>query len=587
MQKGLVIRVAVSVVVLACFAYSLLDSLHPDGQLPFSMQPSGPTTLTIAPKEGADLPPGVQAGDTFDWSQNLATRMLAYSNVRAGESYSLQLERDGEMVTARVTLTEADGPAIGAAIGAAISAYSFWALTLILGLVTLWWGRSWAAWGFSLYGNLMVVQMTLSQPLPLVTAFVTSRVVDMVVSPLGFAGLYISAWALVGAGVPARVRRWHHGVFALVLVFYLALHSYSTGIVLANWPLPPSLLRSLTSIPLAIWILMPLEVLLLGYRRADAAQRSNLRWLIWSFLLLIGSAVAPRVFAALQVDMSAGLRSAVIGIGMALGTAGLLYGLLIRRVIPLSFFVHRGLVYGLTITMVVVVFAAMEALLQETTLGDNASLMVSVAVSLVLGLTLDQIHRRIGAAIERLLFRRKHAAVSSLREFARHSAFMEDRARLLDDAVALIATHMQIDAVAIYDRTPDGYQCIRQHGTDFPERTGVDDRAFVALRAGASRVSLDELESALGRDGRVFPMAVRGVLQGALVCGPRIERYTVDELNLLATVAHQVGVAYYALQSRDGDSLLKALASGKVEAHAARESARKVLNLSAHGNASV
>lgn len=108
----------------------------------------------------------------------------------------------------------------------------------------------------------------------------------------------------------------------------------------------------------------------------------------------------------------------------------------------------------------------------------------------------------------------------------------------------------------------------------YPERIDVDDRAFVAMRADREQIDLADVSSALGNEGYAFPMAVRGVLGGALVCGPRTEEYTGDERKLLAELAHQVGSALHALRARDHEALVRELASGALGFAAARDRAR-------------
>jgi GAF domain-containing protein len=74
-------------------------------------------------------------------------------------------------------------------------------------------------------------------------------------------------------------------------------------------------------------------------------------------------------------------------------------------------------------------------------------------------------------------------------------------------------------------------------------------------------------------------MAVRGALQGALVAAARPEHYTPDERELLAQVAHQVGVALHALRARDNETLIRAIASGVLEPALARERARQLCSM--------
>lgn len=129
--------------------------------------------------------------------------------------------------------------------------------------------------------------------------------------------------------------------------------------------------------------------------------------------------------------------------------------------------------------------------------------------------------------------------------------------------------------VAVYEDNDKGYARSRHKGKqEFREQVATDDLAFVRLRVGKREVDLHDLGSALGQEGYVFPMSVRGSVIGALVCGPRPgEAYTADERKLLAHVAHQVGTALHALrvqetmkQMESKAKLVDALASGALPA---------------------
>ena len=113
----------------------------------------------------------------------------------------------------------------------------------------------------------------------------------------------------------------------------------------------------------------------------------------------------------------------------------------------------------------------------------------------------------------------------------------------------------------MYERTPEAYVRIRQHGAPaLPEQVATDDLAFVKLRARNAELDLDDTRSQLGRDGYAFPLMLRGTLLGALVVGQRPgEHYAADERELLFHVAHEVGAALFALRAQESGT--RALAS--------------------------
>lgn len=124
--------------------------------------------------------------------------------------------------------------------------------------------------------------------------------------------------------------------------------------------------------------------------------------------------------------------------------------------------------------------------------------------------------------------------------------------------------HAGAPAVAIYEHAGGDYRRLRQAGIrDFPERLGVNDPACVRLRANLAETDLEDLQSALGRDGQAFPVALRGVLLGMLVCTPRPgELYTPKERGLLAHLAHEVGASLHAMYVTETRAFLQDVANG-------------------------
>ncbi|MGH8313013.1 MAG: hypothetical protein ACRER9_06980, partial [Gammaproteobacteria bacterium] len=177
------------------------------------------------------------------------------------------------------------------------------------------------------------------------------------------------------------------------------------------------------------------------------------------------------------------------------------------------------------------------------------------------------------------VFRRQYHAERALNDFARTCGFIEQPDHLLDLTVQQVFEHSHAESVALYERQVQGYARVRQRGTaEFPQQIGADDLAFVRLRAGDHEADLHEVASALGKDGYVFSMAVRGKLIGALVCGPRpAEQYTADERAPLFHVAQQAGAALHALRSREHEYFVDSVARGALDATSARERARQLV----------
>lgn len=569
MNSGLAIRSAVTVLAIGCAVYT--SFFVKPGDFPFSWRVVDAHTLAVETLPDTALPPDLRAGDRIDLrEQDLATRSALYTDSLPGETYALNVRRDGEPLTVSTTKILLDDTNLGALYIVVLL------LLLVLGLSTLWWGRDWSAWGLSLFAIGFIVNFFLFDlPLPPVAGFVVILLNQSLVSILSTVGIYVSALSLSGPGLTDRVRRLFHWTFGLVLLASAALVEMRTvGFVVRG---DATLERiGLPYLLFAVSIFLPVAVLITALPRVDTASRLRLRWVVWSLALFLGAIAWNNLSSFSDALTTRGtFRQAIWWSAVLCGMAGLVYSVLRKRVVALSFAVNRALVYGVIAAFVIGVFALLAVLVEKTAIGSDAGLALAVGVSVGVGLVLEALRDRINSVVERLFFRRMYEAEAALRRFAHQCAYIERPDRLLAEAEEEIHRHIQPHSSAFYEASESGYVRVRQRGQQaYPERIEIDDRAFVAMRADREQIDLGDVRSALGNEGYVFPMTVRGVLRGALVCGPRSEEYTRDERKLLAEVAHQVGIALHALRARDNEGLVREIASGALDPSAARERAR-------------
>lgn len=571
MNAGLAIRSVLTLLALVCTVY-IVFLLEP-GRFPFIWETVDAHTVVIEPRPEGVLAPGLEAGDRLDLrQQEMATRASLYANTRAGESHVLTVQRDGRTTSVPVTTIRDQHRGVNRLFGVTLS------MVLVLGLTTLWWGRDWAAWGLSLFAlSILANSFLFFVPLPPLVASITVLLNQSIVVSLMPLGLYVSALALSGPVFTGRLRTVFHALFASALLAnVLALCINAAGYIVFGHTLEA--LSGVAGLLFAVSLLTPVAMLLVALARADAARRLRLRWIILSLALFIGAIAWNNLARLSEIFSTRGIvRQAIWWSALLCGLAGLLYAVLRKRVVAMSFAINRALVYGLVAALIIGVFGTLTVILESTAIGDEAGLALTIGVSVAIGFVLEALRDRINLFVERLFFRQRYEAEAALRRFARECTYIENADRLLDEAQSEIMRHVRPDAFACYDAVDGGYVRVRHHGhTAYPERIDVDDRAFVSMRADRRPVDLREVTTALGSEGIVCPMTVRGVLEGALVCGPRTEAYTRDERRLLAEVAQQVGTALHALRARDNEALLRALASGEIDLATARRRVRAV-----------
>lgn len=520
-------------------------------------------TAVLNPIKGIPLPAGIRPGDQIDLTaQPLATRIVVCINILSsgltatlplGHTYDFVIMRDQTRVDVPVTvvrLRDASGTEAQTWI-----VLIFNVINVILALLIIWRGRNRVALGMAIWAIALVFGGNGLAPFDGVAglAFMLSQNLCFLLARIGF---FLMADAVARPILSPRVRRLYWTVFVLVLLAGAALFAIGGPLlyVFTGWA---GGLLSQSGLVWSASYLVPIVLLFSCYQRATQSQRLRLRWMLWSSMVFLAGIVASNTYI-INMQISTTMTNGC----QMLGIAGFLYAVLRHRVIDVSVFLDRTLVYGTITALVVGVLAAVNSLVQHAALGTDASLLLQVAVPLALGIVLMRVRAYLDRIVERVFFRRKYLADKALRRFAALCAQFESSAELLATAAAEIRRHLGASGVTFYERRPASYTRVHQEGeVRYPEQVKIDDTAFVAARANQNDIDLGELHSGLGSDGHVFPMSAHGEMQYVLVCANRPgEHYSSDERLLLAHVAHEMGMALYALRMQAHTKVVEALA---------------------------
>lgn len=519
-------------------------------------------TAVIKPIAGIPLPQGMQSGDRIKFAaQPLSTRIVIGINILSqylqatlplDHVYDFVIERDKNAITVPVTSVK---------LGATSRLQTFqWmnvislVITAFLALLAVWRGRDRAAAGMALWTTGF---LTGSIIFPLdgwsgLTVISAANIGNL----LGRIGLYIMVDAVAQPILSRGMRRLYLGIFVLILVAGAGLYSLGGPVLYALTGWAGGLLPS-SGLVWSASYLVPILLLFSCYQRATQTQRLRLRWMLWSGVMFVVGIIASNTpILSLQISLVTTYVCQLIGM------IGFLYTVLRHRVVDVSVVLDRTLVYGAITALVVGVLAAVNSLVQHAALGTNASLLLQVAVPLSLGIVLTRVRAYMDRIVERVFFRKRYLADKALRRFAQICGSFEQADELMATAIAEIRQHLGARGVAIYERRDDHYIRVRHEGdVHYPTQIKIDDTAFVAARADQNDVDLLELHSSLGTDGYVFTMAAHGEMQYALICANRPgEHYPADDRALLAHVAHEMGMALYALRMRAQSQVMEALA---------------------------
>lgn len=548
--------------------------------LPFNVSSRGTSGYVISAAQDIPLPPGLHNGDELlvgQMTPAARAAALLLITVKPGLSYDMVVRHDNQILSVPVTSEVLSlNPAYRLD---RILSYLLFFSFLVLGLLALWRGRDAAAWGLGLMSLLVVINSSLrALPVPATAGIAVDILCDCVIVPLIASGLYMMAQGVIGTGLSKRVKWLFAAVFVLVIV---ALQVLSLVQVIGQiyFAAPGWSKLILPGISLCI-ALVPFTMMVAGYAHAGMEQRLRIRWILASTGLILLALVFYAGEFLTSSPVSKQRLDVLQGLAFVLSAVGYSYAVLRHRLVDVRIVLNRTVVYGVITAVVVGVFAAINSVVEHATLGAGASLLLELVVPLALGIVLGSLRKYVDGYINRFLFRRQYRAEKALNDFARTCGFIEQPEHLLDLTVRQVFDHSRARGVALYERDAQGYVRVRQQGaTGFPERVETDDLAFVRLRAGDHEADLHEVASALGTDGYVFSMAVRGKLIGALVCGPRpAEQYTADERALLFHVAQSAGAALHALRSREHENFVDSVARGMLDAASARERARQLVS---------
>jgi hypothetical protein len=556
MHRHYGLLVILTTLIVAAGFYDAYMAFHQSG-LPFSFHIVDAHTAVIEPIPGTPLPSALRAGDRIDLTASpLPTRIAiiraarSENGVAVGRTYGFVIRRGGHFVTVPVTSIATPESATSAELKGADEWAALWLFALLsaIALLALWRGRDRAAaglalWAFASLAGFAVIFMPFDNRVGLDVSLVA-----WIFFLLERVGFYITVEFIVGSAFTAWARELWRGGF-LLLLGAAAVVAFGGPLVFVATG-SAQLLRSTYGFAMTASYLPPIALLFAGYRRADGVLRLRLRWMLWSSVVF-----ATGIFLSNTPILGYWLSVLGADVMPAIALGGFLYAVLRHRVVDVSVVLSRTLVYAMTTSLVLGLFALLESLVERSALGQDASLVLELAVPLGLGAGLSTVHRRIEVTVERLVFWRQYRTESALRSFAQECAFITQPEKLLDLTVIQIARHTGATRVALYERTPEGYARVRQHGgSALPAQVAVDDFAFVKLRARNAAVDLDDTQSDLGQDGYAFPLMVRGNLLGALVVGERPgERFAADERELLFGVAHEVGMALFALRALESE----------------------------------
>ena len=286
-------------------------------------------------------------------------------------------------------------------------------------------------------------------------------------------------------------------------------------------------------------------------------ERQRAGWLLGPLTVLFCSA-ALTVIGLHVLSYSGALESGYAYSFIAAVTPLVLtYAALNRRLIDVGFILNRTVVFAIVSSIVIGTFILVEWAAGEwlVNASHTTSVVVGMVVALALGLSMRYIHRYVDRFVDGVLFHKRHEDETALRRFAHEASYINDRPMLVERTLKAVRDHTTAITFDIWLRNGSADYLSVSNPNDAP--ISENDPAFVELRAWSKPLDLHHVSDTRLVGELVFPMASRGRLVGALVCGPKRdgEAYAPDESEALGAMAHGVASALDVLEARnDGSS---------------------------------
>ena len=296
------------------------------------------------------------------------------------------------------------------------------------------------------------------------------------------------------------------------------------------------------------------------------SSRSRCAWLLLPVPIALLVSAAAGYLAGIQNNWLANTTLQTLSMLFVLMSAFLVtYALLKRRIFDFEFVLSRTIAVAILSLLVVAAFVLLEWVLGTVLAGVShiTGLLANAGLALVLGLSMNAIHKRVDTAVDAILFRKRHDDERALLDFSKEAAYVTEPQALLDQAIVKVQLHTDARNATILLHESGSFAAVRSFGESATLPIDENDSAILALKTWHKPLDPHRYDTAL-RGALALPMLARGRLLGVLLLGERAggEAYTPDEIEALSQVAQGVGSALDALSLTAPDSaMLSALAS--------------------------
>jgi hypothetical protein len=241
--------------------------------------------------------------------------------------------------------------------------------------------------------------------------------------------------------------------FALLTLFSETLETDSGDWVIAN---PVGFIDS------ASWSAIVLAILqlvltfgsgastLFRYRRAEAVERQQLKWLLYAaalFVVVFASTVVISDWAALPLVLDVLFALSIAAVPVAIAVAVLRF-----RLYDIDLVISRTLVYGALALTITGVYVAVVVGIGSLLSGDNETMLPFVA-TFIIAVVFQPLRRRLQKVANRVAYGRRATPYEALSDFSHRLSATDDN--LLEQVVRSLADGTSAKQAAVWVRQGD------------------------------------------------------------------------------------------------------------------------------------
>jgi hypothetical protein len=559
----IVIVTLMAVFELAGFLATLATFTRPLAEFGYNVAPDGTTISAVEPGLPA-AKAGIEVGDKISYALlSVPGRLNAIEGEWVAPGTRVQLEISRENRVRTITLTPAELPSLYAVIDLSFGFAGLALGAVSLALVILRPSRM--TWGFAMVAPPLLLPDSLMRwaQHSSIAVGLTYEIVVALLYALQAAGIMIFASRFPTDTPPGPNR----------IVDRLAI---PVGIAVAATYVYVDFCIWLSSVPPPRWILFTQDYVAPGfpslaallaiattYSLSSGNVRSRLAPTLFAFVLLIVTGVALQ-FGTVLTSSPAQMLFLYFCFALAavLVAAAVAYGVIRHRVIDVSFFVSRTLVFTILTLFAVSIFALIEYLVGKLLERGGLAMILEILAAISLGLSMNLLHRRLDRFIDGVLFRRRHLAEARLERVAHAIPHASSRTLVEDMLVAEPAEALDIASAAVFvlDDSESRYVRATAQGwkAQDADALSADDHLVVRLLAELRPVHIEDLrwprtDLPTGKQQPLYavPVAVGSRLEAITLYGGHSggEALDPDERRILRMLGSSAALAYDHLKA--------------------------------------